>query len=330
MKSVILPAAAALLLASASSLSAEDRAIGARFANGIAAIVEDRIITVEDIRREIVPILPQIEAQSRNRQELMTNLQQVEDDIIQNLADQILIVKEFYSDEKRRIPRSFIENEIAERIITQFDGDRSRFLAYLRSIGRSPREYRRIVEEEIIVGYMRGQMRRSQSIVSPVRIERFYEENKERFYQGDSVHLRLIRLAQLADEDPSLLEQTAETILRRLNEGTPFADLARTHSQDTRRNRGGDWGWINRDDLRAELAEVAFSLEPGQFSEAIKLGQDIYLLYVEDRRHAGIQPLSEVRDQIERFLVSQMAREAHERWLERLRRNAYIRFFTQS
>ena len=301
--------------------------VGARFANGIAAIVEERIITVGDIRREIEPLLPQIRSESRTEAEFRRNIEQVEDDIIQNLTDQILIVKDFYSDEKRRIPASFVENEVNERIITQFDSDRSKFLAYLESIGKTPREYKEIVLEEIIVGYMRSQLRKSQSIVSPVKIEKFYSENQERFYQGDSVHLRLIRLTQLADENSAILEQTADTITEQLANGVPFEDLASEYSQDTRRKQGGDWGWINREDLKPELADVAFSLEKEAYSEPIRTEKDIFILYIEDKREAGVQPLTEVRDQIERILISQMSRDAQERYLQRLRRDGYVRYF---
>jgi hypothetical protein len=35
-----------------------------------------------------------------------------------------------------------------------------------------------------------------------------------------------------------------------------------------------------------------------------------FLLYADDRKYAGIQPLDEVRDQIERILVQQMSRQS--------------------
>ena len=41
-----------------------------------------------------------------------------------------------------------------------------------------------------------GQQRKSQSVVSPVRIETFYNENKDQFYQEDKVHLRMIQLTR--------------------------------------------------------------------------------------------------------------------------------------
>jgi peptidyl-prolyl cis-trans isomerase SurA len=319
--------AALCFLAQLAAAQTNSDPVGARFANGIAAIVEERIITVGDIKREIEPLLPQIRSQSRTEAEFRQNLEEVEDDIIQNLTDQILIVKDFYSEEERRIPKSFVENEVKERIITQFEGDRSKFLEYLKAIGKTPREYRDIVREEIVVSYMRGQLRKSQSIVSPVKIANFYEENQERFYQGDSVHLRLIRLAQLADENEAVLEQTADTIIEQLKGGASFEDLATQYSQDTRKKQGGDWGWINREDLKPELADVAFSLEKEAFSDPIRTENDIFILYVQDIREAGVQPLTEVRDQIERLLISQMARDAQERYLERLRRDGYVRYF---
>ena len=63
------------------------------------------------------------------------------------------------------------------------------------------RDYRKEVEEDIIYNYMMHQQHKSQSIVSPVRIEQYYKENKDRFYQDDSVHLRLIQLSRAVAAD---------------------------------------------------------------------------------------------------------------------------------
>ena len=37
-----------------------------RFANGIAAIAEDKVITVDDVRREISPLIPQLQREARS------------------------------------------------------------------------------------------------------------------------------------------------------------------------------------------------------------------------------------------------------------------------
>ncbi len=298
-----------------------------RFANGIAAIVEGKIITVDDIRREIAPLIQQVQKESHNEREFNEKLQQLQDSIVQELIDRQLVVKEFYKDEKRKVPASYIDNQIAETIATQFDGDRSKFLAYLRSRGISQKEYRKEVEEEMVYGYMRQQQRKSASTISPVKIQTFYDENKEHFYQEDQVHLRLIQFTRGSDDTDATLKKKADDVMTQLKSGASFVDLARLYSQDSRRTKGGDWGWQRRSDLRKEFSDILFTLEPGQYTQPITMPEGTFILYVEERKHAGIQPLDEVRDQIERLLQQQSTTQAQERWLEKLRRNGYVKHF---
>ena len=83
-----------------------------RFANGIVAVAEEKIITVADVMQEIGPLLPQLRNSARNEKEFQEGLERLQDDAIQNLIDRVLIVKEFRKDEKRQIPQQYIENEI--------------------------------------------------------------------------------------------------------------------------------------------------------------------------------------------------------------------------
>lgn len=298
-----------------------------QFANGIAAVVEEKIITVDDIRREIAPLLPQVQRDSRNEREFNEKINALQENIVQELVDRVLIVKEFYKDEKRRVPASFVENQIAETIATQFDGDRSKFLAYLRGRGISQKDYRKEVEEDMIYGYMRQQQRKSATTVSPVKIQTFYDENKERFYQEDSVKLRLIQLTRQEGETDAALRARADAVSAQIKAGANFVDIARLYSQDSRRTKGGDWGWQRKSDLRKEFADVLFTMEKGQTTDPIVMTEGAFILHVEERKFAGIQPIDEVREQIEKMLVQQFARQAQERWLEKLRRNGYVKHY---
>jgi peptidyl-prolyl cis-trans isomerase SurA len=299
-----------------------------RFANGIAAIVEGKVITVDDVRREIQQAIPQLQQSSRSEKEFNDRLEQLQDDTIQNLIDRELIVKDFLKDEKRRIPEHYIDGEISRKQAEEFDNDRSKFLAYLRSRGLTLREYRKEVGEDIMFSYMRGQQRKSQSIVSPVKIEQYYNENKDRFYAEDRVHLRMIQLSRTPDETDAQVKARLEEIVNRFHAGEKFEDLAKTYSQETsRRNKGGDWGWQKRPDLKKEFSEPLFALKKNEISAPLVLPEGGFLLYVEDREYAGIEPIDKVRDQIERILIQQMASQGQERWLERLRRNGYVKHY---
>ncbi|HZZ20826.1 MAG TPA: peptidylprolyl isomerase [Opitutaceae bacterium] len=327
----------ALLLATsgqAQNAPADDN-LNMRFANGIAAIAEDKIITVDDVRREVTPLIPQLQRDAsafsqdatQNEQEFNRKLEALQDNAIQNLIDRVLIIKDFQKDDKKHVPESFVDNQIADELTDQFDNDRSKFLAYLRARGTTMREYRREVEEDIIYNYMMHQQHKSQSIVSPIRIEQYYKENKDRFYQDDSVHLRLIQLSRAQGENDGELKGQADAILLRLRSGEKFEDLAKEYSSDSRRAKGGDWGWMKRSDLKPEFSEPLFAVKKGECSDPVLLPEGCFLLYAEDRKYAGIQPLDEVRDQIERILVQEMGREYEDRWLERLRRNGYVKHF---
>jgi peptidyl-prolyl cis-trans isomerase SurA len=302
-----------------------------RYADGIVAIVEEKVITVDDVRHEIQPLVAQLQKEARNEQEFNQRLEQLQDSVIQQLIDKVLIIKAFRKhkegEDEKQIPASFIDNRIAGMLSDQFDNDRSKFLAYLRSRGMTMREYRKDIEEDIIYHYMRQQQEKSVSIVSPVKIDQFYKENKDQFYQEDSIHLRLIQLNKTDTESAEGLRARAQAIITRFNAGEKFEDLAKELSEDTKRSKGGDWGWMKRTDLKPEFADPIFVLKKNNVTDAIMTPDGCFVLFVEDRKYAGIQPLDQVREQIEHILMTQTTQTDTEHWLERLRRTGYVKHF---
>jgi peptidyl-prolyl cis-trans isomerase SurA len=297
-------------------------------ANGIAASVEGRIITFSEIRREMSPIIPQVIRESRTRAELTKNLNDLAKEILQNLIDRILIVNDYNNQEKFKIPQSYVENEFDDTLIRDFDNDRSRFLEYLRSQNMTIREFRKELQENIIVSVMRSQMRKSMSKISPEKIEQYYVENKIQFFQEEKVHLRQIVLRATGKNQLEETIERAKSIITELENGARFVDLATQYSEDTMAEKGGDWGWIERSDIRKELGDVAFNMEVEAFSkEPIVMGNHVFILYVEEKKEEGIQPLEDVREIIEDRIMSAISREAQRKWVNRLREDAYIRSF---
>jgi peptidyl-prolyl cis-trans isomerase SurA len=298
-----------------------------RFADGIVAIVEDQIITVDDVRHKISDLVPQLQRESHSQEEFNQKLDRLQDSVIQDLIDRVLIIKEFNKDDKRHIPEAFVDSAVSDRIAEQFDNDRSKFLAYLRARGETMNEFRKEVAEDIMYDYMVQEQRKSQGTVSPVKIEQYYKENKDQFYQEDSIHMRLVQLNRSGGETDASLTTRAYSILQRLHSGEKFSDLAKEFSDDSRRGKGGDWGWQKRTDLLPEFSEPLFSLKKGQATNPIITPNGVFILFVEDRKYAGIQPLDEVRPQIEYLLSRQLSASALNTWKERLRRDGYVKHF---
>jgi peptidyl-prolyl cis-trans isomerase SurA len=151
------------------------------FRQGIAAEVENKVITFEEIRREMSPLIPRIRESARSRTEFTQRMQELYLEVLQNFIDRVLIVEEF-KEKEFNLPQSFVENEWDRILIEDFENDRSRFLEYLEAQGKNAREFRADLRDRIIVSVMRSEKRKSQSQISPERIEQFYNENKINFY----------------------------------------------------------------------------------------------------------------------------------------------------
>lgn len=324
---LILLSLTGILSATAQNSNADFERWRERYQNGIAAVVEGRIITKEEIRVEMAPIIPQLMRDARSAQDFNAKVDQLAREILQNKIDRQLIIKDFYSDKKRRIPKSVIDNEFTKMIQRDFEGDRSKLLQFLDSQNKTIFQFRKEMEEDIIVSIMRGEMRKKLAEVSPQRIEAFYQQNKLAFYSDAMVHLRQIQLAPLANESEDVVLQNAERIIAEFRAGADFSDLARRFSQDDTRRRGGDMGWIKRSEIRQELSDIAFGLGAGEISKPIRIGSRVFVLYAEDARKEMIQPMEEVRDQIDIILSNNQASELQQRWITRLRERGYVRYF---
>jgi peptidyl-prolyl cis-trans isomerase SurA len=297
----------------------------------VIARVEDRIITLEDLRRKIYPQLDALRRAARTEKEFNDMLAQFQSDVLNDLINRLLAVHDFKKDARRRIPDSAIDDYIARTVSDKFGGDRAAFLQYLRENGWNSRDYREQAEEDIIYIVMREQHRKSETVVSPRQVEDFYNTHKDSadFRQTDAAHLRIITFnRQPGETDPMLLARV-QPVLTRLNSGEKFETLAREVGDNpAHRANGGDLGWIDKANLIPQFATPAFTLEKGAFSGPILIRDSdrdaCYLLFVEDRRAAGLKPLSEVSGIIQKELAAQLGREAEARWIARLRESYYV------
>lgn len=294
--------------------------------NGIAAIAEGEIVTFEQLRKSLDPIIPKLRLQAKNESEFSQLIDQASKDILQNIIDRIIIVNEAYN-QGIQIPSSYIEEEYESIIKTDFNGNRSQFLAYLKSTGKTQDEFREELKNNIIVTVMQSQNRKKQSQISPEKIEDYYVKNKIRFYQPELIHLKQIILIPKAGETIESVLKTANEIVSQLDTGKPIHLLANTYGDKTFNKTNGDWGWVNREDLRSELSQIAFSLNIGEHSQPIQLGETVFILYAENIQEEKIQPISQVRDLIENTLRQEIAQESVNLWLEDLRSKAYVRYY---
>jgi len=287
--------------------------------DNIVAIVEDKIITENELRKEITPFVSQIRATSRTEADFRRRLEDLREEIINNIINRVLVVKEFKS-KGMTIPESYLISHYDDYIRNEFNGDRAAFLKYLQSENKTVKQFKKEQEEAIIIDYMQSQHRKSIAEISPIKITEYYEANKEKWFESASVKLSQITLKS---DEPN----TANTIVEKFKAGEKFSDLARKYSTDSASaKKGGEWGWYKKGELVPQLDSAAFALKIGEISEPITVGNMIFIVKLEETHDEGIQDIDAVREQIEWALVGQNQSIEHKKWVERLRRNAYIKF----
>ena len=295
-------------------------------ANGIAAIVGPEVITMDRIRRDIEPLVPKIQQESKNAEEFKVRIEKTGHEAMERLIEKKLIVMDFKK-KKFQVPDSYFNNEFNDTIRREFKGDLSLFHQYLTANSMNESQFKKELNESIISNFMQSDFKRSQAEVSPEKIKKYYEDNKRRFQQEETVHLKLIKLSPLTNESQDLLTQEANKIIADLKNGANFNELALKHSQDDTKNTGGDWGWIKKDEIKKELETHIFALKKGEYSAPINIDENIYILFAQDKKEAGYTPLSEIRKEIEMTLAAKITREERKKWTQKLRKKTYIKYY---
>ena len=209
----------------------------------------------------------------------------------------------------------FLENYIKKRLVLQE--------AYKKSFQDQPHvkaELEAARESALFDLYVRDVI--GGTIVTEAMIKQFYEENKADFETPARAKVRHILVA--TENRP---KQDARAVLMQvMQELAPFsipaaknepgakeillsrfAEAAQKYSEDTTAPAGGDLGWMVRDRLDEQFAEVAFSTPVGVMSGIVETPYGLHLILVEARQNAGIEPYETARSSVREFLMTREA-----------------------
>jgi peptidyl-prolyl cis-trans isomerase SurA len=294
--------------------------------DGIAAVVNGEIITYSQVRSLVAPREKLLRSQATG-EDLIKKVKEVRQAALQDLIDRQLIIQAFKK-ESYQIPDHYVDQRMHEIIQENFGGDRNTFIKTLEAQNYTLGEFKRLEMERMIVQAMRGKNVKRDLIASPAKIEAYYKEHRDSFTAKEQVKLRMIMIpAHANDGNASAQKAMAEEILGKLAGGAEFDRMAQIYSEDSSRELGGDWGWIERKTLAGPLEKVAFSLPVGKVSNIIEFSGNFYLLRVEDKRGGATRSLPSVRDEIEKKLLQEEAQKLQEKWLASLRSKAFIKTF---
>ena len=294
-------------------------------ADGVKAVVNDRVITFAEVEDYTRPAADALRRQYAAQPEVFQQkLNEALNDGLEQLVDRALILR-YFETEGYKLPDSLVDQLVQERIREKFT-DRVTLMKTLQAQGMTYEQFRKQLREQYIESALRNQNVQKEITISPFKIESYYQANQEKYKLDDQVKLRMIVLTKATPDDTNAVELARE-IKTKVKEGTPFSEMAAVYSQGSQQHAGGDWGWVERSVLRKELADVAFKLSPGQTSDPIETPDAIYFMLVDDKKPAQYRPLSEVRVDVEKTLKVQEQAKLEKAWIDGLKKKTFIRYF---
>jgi peptidyl-prolyl cis-trans isomerase SurA len=241
--------------------------------NGIAAIADDAVITIHEVRESARSTIDLYRRTYFNSPEVFEQKRiGALTDALEALIDRQLILHDF-KNLGGVIQESYIDDIIKERIREQF-GDRMTLIKGLQAQGITWETFRQRERDRVIEWIMDKRNVREGLLISPAKIEHYYQTNLSLYKLDNQVKLRKIELNRTATASLDDIRRRALELKAKFDAGTSFSELAASYSEGSDRKDGGLWGWKQERQIAKGLAEIAFSLKPGECSRLVGYGRE--------------------------------------------------------
>lgn len=155
----------------------------------------------------------------------------------------------------------------------------------------------------------------------------YYDSNRERFMSAPLLEIRHILVAAAPDDDQERVEaQTiAEELVKQLQSGESFSELAQKYSRCPSANTGGSLGQISKGQTVPEFERHIFRAAEGLMPDPIETRYGFHVVNV-DRHVQGEQlPFEAVQQRIEEFLNTKVRHKAIAQYIQTLIADAEIK-----
>jgi peptidyl-prolyl cis-trans isomerase SurA len=295
--------------------------------DGYAARVNDKIITVSEVLKAMQPVEKQLRETCFD-DSLSEKLERAYENTLDSLIERELILSYFEGQKQFVLPDSVVDSRIDEIVRNKFNNNRAELRKVLDEEGMTFEEWRKNYKNSLIVALLREKEVDSKVVVSPLAIREAYEKADGKYSVPEQLEIRAIVINRRGSpKEAELKLKQAENIRQRVLAGESFEKLAREASEDKKAAEGGYWGWIDPDTRRLEIAEVLKKMSAGDISPVIPVNDDLYIFKVEGRKNSAIVPFETVQESIRNELYKKELWRLYNEWIERLKKNAYIKKF---
>jgi len=230
------------------------------------------------------------------------------DEVLRVVLDQ-LVAYHLLLQESRARKMTVVDAEVESRIgdmrksfaneeaFKQGIADQGLTVDQLRTQARTSLEVAKVIDAEVTL----------KVAVQDAEVNTFYQQNLERFKQGESVHASHILIGLPPNATPAQKTEAktqAQGVVKQVRGGADFATVARAQSQDPASGpNGGDLGFFPKGQMNPQFEDAAFALKPGTVSAVVETPFGYHIIKVHERRAPRTAPFAEVSGQIKDHLL---------------------------
>jgi peptidyl-prolyl cis-trans isomerase SurA len=288
----------------------------ARSTEGIAAVVNDDIISMSDLTARLQLAL--VSSGLPNTQETR---QRLTPQVLRSLVDERLQLQE-----ATRANVSVTDKEINEafsKVAEQNRMQRDQLEKMLASQGVPRSTLESQIRSTIAWGKLVQRRLRPSIEIGQEEIDQVIQRIQANAGKPEYLAAEIF-LAVDAPEREDDIRRLADRLYEQIGQGANFTAVARQFSQSAGAAAGGDLGWVQQGQLPEELDSTLRQLRPGQASRPIRSITGYHILMLRDERAVAAANSLPPREQIMNSLGQERLDMLQRRLLRDLRRSAFV------
>ncbi len=298
----------------------------AKIVDRIVAQVNNEIITLSELKRVVDEYRKQLESRYSGKQ-LEQALQKAEEQALDNLITEKLLYQKavelgFNANINVQIS-AYLQQIMKENNLK----DTSELEQALAQQGITLVDFRERIRRDMLTNDLIDAFVRSRITLLTPEIEKYYKDNAAQFTTPEEVTLSEIMIE--SEGSMAAAESRANDIYRRLQQGESFSELASQYSKGPTASKGGNIGTYLLSKLNPDTVKAIANLKEGDVSSPQKLSNGYVVYYINSRKLPALSPLEEVKDQIREQLYMKKFTPEYERYIARLKEEAYIQIFSE-
>ena len=300
---------------------------GPQLVNKIAAKVNGDVITLNELMIKVAPSQSVLMSRyPRRGATFQRQLEELKAGILDELIDRAIIFTEF-KDRVRSFPDYQIENEVKRVVQNVYNGDEQLFKKYLKATNLTRDQFKEQQRKELLVQIVRAQQFGDVAVPKENELREEYGRwsitNRDR--AKDLGTYRRIYLHKSRGGGPFSQLKLAEDIVKKLKNGEDFNDLAKRYSNGSHAEQGGVWKDIPRTDLAMEFGTLLFETSGSEIMGPLEDQIGFNIVQVMERKLGPAKAFTEVREEIQRRVISNKKKSNYQKWMKKMRARAVIK-----